>query len=279
MTTNRPAGKRRHGRRTTRPSTSTPSPTRSCRPSSRGCAPATSPSSRCAAPAGGCGCAATCGHGAGSPSAQAHAGARVGADERRRGRRRRPLAGRGLLQPGCAAWSWAAASRRVTRSAAWTCWASHQEVVAPIGGLVSAVAGRARPGRRVRAGARGDRPLDGALQAVGRGPGRGASRHSRPRAERRHDRPRPHRQPRRDRRAHPARLPQHGHRGRRGPQRGRPRLARRAHGRRGHLHRAGRIRALLPVRGGGHLGRAGQRLRRHPSRATASSPRTTPSRR
>ena len=95
-----------------------------------------------------------------------------------------------------------------------------------------------------------------------------------PRTRRRHParpvppdvRPHPHRQPGRDRAAGPARLPADGHLGRGRLQRGRPRLARRAARRRGHLRRPRRVASQLPVRGIDPVRGRGHRLRGHPPR-------------
>ena len=188
-----------------------------------------------------------------TPPARAAAGARPAGRRharhapttpRRGGQARSP--GRGLLQPALAASPSASSWRPATRSAASMCWASHRRSWPPSDGVVGRLL--AEPGQAVEYGQELVEIDPLAVRAAA------ATDESAARAGVR--RPR---QPTPDAggrlmfgrilianrgeiaAARAARLPQHGHRGRRRLQRGRPRLARRAAGRRGDLRRARRV--------------------------------------
>ena len=84
----------------------------------------------------------------------------------------------------------------------------------------------------------------------------------------------PDRQSRRDRAAHPARLPRAGHQDRRRPFGSRSRRQVRQACRRIGLHRPASLRAKLPEHPGDHQRGRSDRRPGHPSRATASCPKT-----
>ena len=209
-----------------------------------------------------------------APVTQPCAAMRDGAGERRAGGEPDPLAGRGLLQPGSGPRRGSRRDRR--RHAGQRRRAGHRT-----GGHGPQRGHRqraswprsARPWSTGRCSSRSTRSAANWPERAARDgqrrrrTGRGA----------RDDRPRPHRQPRRDRGPHPACLSQHGHRGRRRPQRGGSR--RRAPcswpTRPSASGRPSRPAPTCPRRRSSR--RRSSAAATPSTRATASSPRTTPS--